>query len=135
MKKFVELELFFVSGDSINIPKKYITSLWIDGIKKDMYFSRDNPSNKILEGENAESIEISVLKEWLYNNRSNYTPDEQNMDIVENLSYIERIKKYDNMAGIALIYNNGIERTIGITGNEDIITVKENGNIVTIEIK
>ncbi len=135
MKEFVELELFFVSGDSINIPKKYITSLWIDGIKKDMYFSRDNPSNKILEGENAESIEISVLKEWLYNNRSNYTPDEQNMDIVENLSYIERIKKYDNMAGIALIYNNGIERTIGITGNEDIITVKENGNIVTIEIK
>ncbi len=135
MKEFVELELFFVSGDSINIPKKYITSLWIDGIKKDMYFSRDNPSNKILEGENAESIEISVLKEWLYNNRSNYTPDEQNMDIVENLSYIERIKKYDNMAGIALIYNNGIERTIGITGNEDIITVKEDGNIVTIEIK
>ncbi len=135
MKEFVELELFFVSGDSINIPKKYITSLWIDGIKKDMYFSRDNPSNKILEGENAESIEISVLKEWLYNNRSNYTPDEQNMDIVENLSYIERIKKYDNMAGIALIYNNGIERTIGITGNEDIITVEEDGNIVTIEIK
>ncbi len=135
MKKFVKLEMFFVSGDVITIPIKHIKRFDVNGIKKDMYFSGDNPSNKILEGESAESIEISVLKEWLYNNRSDYIPDEQNMDIVKNLSYIERIKNYNNMAGVALRYNDGTERTIGITGNEDIITVKEDGNIVTIEIK
>ncbi len=130
MKKFVKLEMFFVSGDVITIPIKHIKCFDVNGIKKDInYFTE-----KMYESETAEGFIIEVSKEWL-DNRSDYRPNEQNMDIVKNLSYIERIKNYNNMAGIALIYNNGTERTIGITGKEDIITVKENGNIVTIEIK
>ncbi len=77
-------------------------------------------------------IEISVLKEWLYNNRSDYIPDEQNMDIVKNLSYIERIKNYNNMAGVALRYNDGTERTIGIGDTNKII--EEENSITTIKI-
>lgn len=57
------------------------------------------------------------------------------MDIIENLTYIERIKNYDNFVGVTLRYDDETDRTIGIIGNEDIITVKEDKDIVTIEIK
>lgn len=130
MKKFVELEMFFVSGDVITIPIKHIKRFDVNGIKKDInYFTEE-----MYESETAEGFIIEVSKEWIYN-RSNFTPFEQNMDIIKNLTYIERIKDYEGFVGIALIYNNKTERTIGISGNEDIITVKEDGNIVTIEIK
>ncbi len=130
MKKFVELEMFFVSGDVITIPIKHIKRFDVNGIKKDInYFTEE-----MYESETAEGFIIEVSKEWL-DNRSDYRPNEQNMDIIKNLTYIERIKDYEGFVGIALIYNNKTERTIRISGNEDIITVKEDGNIVTIEIK
>ncbi len=130
MKKFVKLEMFFVSGDVITIPIKHIKRFDVNGIKKDInYFTEE-----MYESETAEGFIIEVSKEWL-DNRSDYRPNEQNMDIIKNLTYKERIKDYEGFVGISIIYNNKTERTIRISGNEDIITVKEDGNIVTIEIK
>ncbi len=128
MKKFVKLEMFFVSGDVITIPIKHIKRFDVNGIKKDInYFTEE-----MYESETAEGFIIEVSKEWLYNNRSDYIPDEQNMDIVKNLSYIERIKNYNNMAGVALRYNDGTERTIGIGDTNKII--EEENSITTIKI-
>ncbi len=132
MKKFVELEFFFVSGDVITISAKDIKYFQIKGIKKDI--ETITGQTDIYEIENAEGFIIEVSKEWIYN-RSNFTPFEQNMDIIKNLTYKERIKDYEGLVGIALISIDREERVIGINGNEDIITVKEDGNIVTIEIK
>ena len=132
MKKLVELEMFFTTGDDIKIPEKYIKYFKINGIKKVIdYFTEDQ---KMYKGESAEGFRIEVLKEYLYN-RKDFTPYDENMDIIKNLIYIERIKDYDNFAGIILRYNNNAERTIGIIGNEDIVTVEDDDNIVTIEIK
>lgn len=130
MQELVELEIFFVSGDTITIPIKHIKCFDVDGIKKVInYFSE-----KMYESETAEEFKIEVLKKYLYN-RSDFAPYEKNPDIIKNLTYIERIKDYNNMVGVTLKFNDGTERTIGINGNEDIITVEEDGNIVTIEIK
>lgn len=132
MKKLVELEIFFTTGDDIKIPEKYIKYFKINGIKKVIdYFTE---SKKMYEGESAEGFRIEVLKEYLYN-RKDFTPYDENMDIIKNLIYIERIKDYDNFAGIILRYNNNTERTIGIIVKEDIVTVEEDENIVIIEIK
>jgi len=132
MKKLVELEMFFTTGDDIKIPEKYIKYFKINGIKKVIdYFTEDQ---KMYKGESAEGFRIEVLKEYLYN-RKDFTPYDENMDIIKNLIYIERIKDYDNFAGIILRYNNNAERTIGIIGNEDIVTVEDDDNIVTIKIK
>ncbi len=132
MKKLVELEMFFTTGDDIKIPEKYIKYFKINGIKKVIdYFTE---SKKMYEGESAEGFRIEVLKEYLYN-RKDFTPYDENMDIIKNLIYIERIKDYDNFAGIILRYNNNTERTIGIIVKEDIVTVEEDENIVIIEIK
>lgn len=132
MKKLVELEMFFTTGDDIKIPEKYIKYFKINGIKKVIdYFTE---SKKMYEGESAEGFRIEVLKEYLYN-RKDFTPYDENMDIIKNLIYIERIKDYDNFAGIILRYNNNAERTIGIIVKEDIVTVEEDENIVIIEIK
>lgn len=131
MKKLAQLEIFFLTGDSITIPIKYIKCFDVNGIKKDInYFTEE-----MYESETAEGFRIKVLKEYLYNNRSNFVPYDENMDIIKNLTYIERIKDYEGLVGITLKYNDETERTIGISGNEDIITVKEDGNIVTIEVK
>ena len=132
MKKLVELEMFFTTGDDIKIPEKYIKYFKINGIKKVIdYFTE---SKKMYEGESAEGFRIEVLKEYLYN-RKDFTPYDENMDIIKNLIYIERIKDYDNFAGIILRYNNNAERTIGIIVKEDIVTVEEDENIVIIEVK
>ena len=132
MKKLVELEMFFTTGDDIKIPEKYIKYFKINGIKKVIdYFTEDQ---KMYKGESAEGFRIEVLKEYLYN-RKDFTPYDENMDIIKNLIYIERIKDYDNFAGIILRYNNNTERTIGIIVKEDIVTVEEDENIVIIEIK
>ena len=132
MKKLVELEMFFTTGDDIKIPEKYIKYFKINGIKKVIdYFTEDQ---KMYKGESAEGFRIEVLKEYLYN-RKDFTPYDENMDIIKNLIHIERIKDYDNFAGIILRYNNNTERTIGIIVKEDIVTVEEDENIVIIEIK
>lgn len=86
------------------------------------------------ESETSEGFRIEVLNKYLYN-RSNFVPYDENMDIIKNLTYIERIKDYEGLVGITLKYNDETERTIGISRNEDIITVEEDGNIVTIEVK
>lgn len=131
MKKLAQLEIFFLTADSITIPIKYIKCFDVNGIKKDInYFTEE-----MYESETAERFRIEVVKEYLYNNRSNFVPYDENMDIIKNLTYIERIKDYEGLVGITLKYNDETERTIGISGNEDIITVKEDGNIVTIEVK
>lgn len=131
MKKLTQLEIFFLTADSITIPAKNIKCFDINGIKKDInYFTEE-----MYESETAEGFRIEVLKEYLYNNRSNFIPYDENMDIIKNLTYIERIKDYEGLVGITLKYNDETERTIGISGNEDIITVEEDGNIVTIEVK
>lgn len=130
MKKLTQLEIFFLTADSITIPIKYIKCFDVNGIKKDInYFTEE-----MYESETAEGLRIEVLKEYLYNNRSNFVPYDENMDIIKNLTYIERIKDYEGLVGITLKYNDETKRTIGISHNEDIITA-EDGNIVTIEVK
>ena len=60
MKKLVELEMFFTTGDDIKIPEKYIKYFKINGIKKVIdYFTE---SKKMYEGESAEGFRIEVRK-------------------------------------------------------------------------
>lgn len=138
MKKFIELEIFFTTGDDIKIPAKDIKELEIKDIKKDIFFLGSHEADDeedILESETAEQFEISVSKELL-NTRNDFRPYDENMDIVENITNLERIRNYDNLVGVTLKYNNGTERTIGIDWKEDTDTIiRYDGTIITIEIK
>ncbi len=137
MKKLVELEIFFTTGDTITIPAKYVKDFWITGIKKELCYLTDLANNKgeMFETENAEKFKIPISKELL-NTRNDFTPYDEDMNIVKNLTYIERIKNYDNLVGVTLRYNHRTERTIGIDLKEDTEKIiRDEGNIITIEIR
>lgn len=138
MKKLAYLEIFFTTGDDIKIPAKDIKELEIKGIKKDIFFLGSHEADDeedVLESETAEQFEISVLKELL-NTRNDFRPYDENMDIVENITNLERIRNYDNLVGVTLKYKDETERTIGIDWKEDTDTIiRYDGTIITIEIK
>lgn len=136
MKKLVALEIFFTTGDNIKIPVKDLKYFQIDGIKKDITtFNISKNKTPIYELENAEGFNISVLKEFL-NTRNDFRPYDENMDIVKNITNLERIKNYDNLVGITLKYNYNKKRTIGIDWQKNTrITFEEEDNIITIKIE
>ncbi|MCI8470673.1 MAG: hypothetical protein HFJ35_04205 [Clostridia bacterium] len=150
MKRLVKLGLVFENGDVIEIPRENIVYYNVCNIQTILNFSSGltiADREDISEYEVAEEFEIALLKEWLDNNRIDYTDFEQEADLenaicngeefkqtVENLTYTQRIKKYKDFIGITQIFNDDTERSIEIDYyKESTQDVEDNGVIITIK--
>lgn len=151
MKRLVKLGIVFANGDTMEIPRENIVYYNVCNIQTNLNFFSSGitmaDKEDISEYEVAQEFEIVLLKEWLDNNRIDYTDFEQDADLenaicngeefeqtVENLTYTQRIKKYQDFIGITQIFNDDTERSIEIDYyKETTQEVEDTGPIITIK--
>jgi len=96
MKRLVKLGLVFENGDVIEIPRENIVYYNVCNIQTILNFSSGltiEDKEDISEYEVAEEFEIALLKEWLDNNRIDYTDFEQEADLENAICNGEEFKK------------------------------------------
>lgn len=155
MKKLAELVICFSRGEDITIPVKYVEHINISNIQKNIYFFKEETVQNIKDMQNiqeyevAKEFKIELSKEWLDNNRTEYMDIEQEfklefairngeeyIETIENLTYTQRIKKYKDITGITLIYNDGTKRSIEVDYEEGTRTmITEDNVLLNIEIR